>query len=179
MSRKNSDRITIHEPADFEGMRKAGKLAAEVLDYITDYVDVGVSTEYLDNLCNEYIKSKGAISACKNYHGYPKYTCISVNHVICHGIPSAEQKLANGDIANIDVTVIVDGWYGDSSRMYYVGKPKIKATRLCDVTYECMMRGIEVVKPGAHFGDIGAVIEEYSHKYGYVKDKENVRFFFA
>ncbi len=168
MSRKNQDKITIYNTEeDFDGMRKAGQLAAEVLDYITDYVDVGVSTEYLDDLCNKYIEEHGAVSACMGYHGYPKYTCISANHVICHGIPSATQKLANGDIINIDVTVILDGWFGDTSRMYYVGKPKLKATRLCDVTYECLMRGIDVVRPGAHFGDIGAVIEEYAHKYGY------------
>ena len=167
MSRKNKDRITIYEPSDFEGMRKAGRLAAETLDYIADYGEPGVSTEYLDNLCNDFITSHGGVSACINYHGYPKYTCISVNHVICHGIPNAAQKLSAGDILNIDVTVIVDGWFGATSRMYYAGKPKLKATRLCDVTYECMMRGIDVVKPGAHFGDIGAVIEEYAHKYGY------------
>ena len=166
LSRKNSDRITIHEPADFEGMRKAGKLAAECLDYITDFVNVGVTTEYLDKLCHEFIKSHNAIPACLGYHGYPKTICTSINHVICHGIPD-DRKLEEGDILNIDVTVIVDGWYGDTSRMYYVGKPKLKATRLCDVTYECLMRAIDVVKPGARFGDIGAVIEEHAHKHGY------------
>ena len=117
-------------------------------------------------MCRKYIESHGAVPACLGYHGYPKSTCISINHVICHGIPD-DRKLADGDILNIDVTVILDGWFGDTSRMYYAGKPKLKATRLCDVTYECMMRGIEVVRPGAHFGDIGAVIEEYAHKYGY------------
>ncbi len=158
--------IKIYETADFEGMRKAGKLAAECLDYITDFVDVGVTTEYLDDLCREFIKSHNAIPACLGYHGYPKTICTSINHVICHGIPD-DRKLEDGDIVNIDVTVILDGWYGDTSRMYYVGKPKLKATRLCDVTYECLMRGIDVVRPGARFGDIGAVIEEYAHKYGY------------
>ena len=116
---------------------------------------------------DEFIKKNGGRTACRGYHGYPKCTCISPNHVICHGIPSADKILKSGDIINIDVTVIVDGWYGDTSRMYYIGKPKIKATRLCEVTYECLMRGIDAVKPGAHFGDIGAVIEEYAHKYGY------------
>lgn len=158
--------IKIYEPPDFDGMRKAGKLAAECLDYITDFVDVGVTTEYLDDLCREFIKSHNAIPACLGYHGYPKTICTSINHVICHGIPD-DRKLEDGDIVNIDVTVILDGWYGDTSRMYYVGKPKLKATRLCDVTYECLMRGIDVVRPGARFGDIGAVIEEYAHKYGY------------
>ena len=136
------------------------------MDYITDYVTVGVTTGELDDLCRNYIESHGAVPACLNYHGYPKSSCISINHVICHGIPD-DRKLADGDILNIDVTVILDGWFGDTSRMYYAGKPKLKATRLCDVTYECMMRGIEAVRPGAHFGDIGAVIEEYAHKYGY------------
>lgn len=166
MTRKTKDGIVVYNPEDFEKMRRAGKLAAEVLDYITDYVDVGVTTGELDDLCRKYIESHGAIPACLGYHGYPKSTCISINHVICHGIPD-DRKLADGDIVNIDVTVILDGWFGDTSRMYYAGKPKLKATRLCDVTYECMMRGIEVVRPGAHFGDIGAVIEEYAHKYGY------------
>ena len=165
---KRKDGIVIHtDKEDYEGMRKAGKLAAECLDYITPYVQVGVTTGELDDLCRDFMTAHGAIPACLGYHGYPKSTCISINHVICHGIPDNERKLAEGDILNIDVTAIVDGWYGDTSRMYYAGKPKIKAKRLCDVTYECMMRGIEVVRPGAHLGDIGAVIEEYAHKYGY------------
>lgn len=164
---QRKDGIKIYAAADFEGMRKAGKLAAECLDYITPYVKVGVSTGELDDLCREFIVSHNAIPACLGYHGYPKTVCISINHVICHGIPSYERKLADGDMLNIDVTVILDGWFGDTSRMYIAGKPKIKAKRLCDVTYECMMRGIDVVKPGVHFGDIGAVIAEYAHKYGY------------
>lgn len=168
MSYKRKDGVVIHDdPADYEGMRKAGKLAAECLDYITPYVQVGVSTGELDDLLRNYITSHGAIPACLGYRGYPKSVCISINHVICHGIPDYERKLVDGDILNIDVTVILDGWYGDTSRMYYAGTPKIKAKRLCDVTYECMMRGIDVVKPGARLGDIGAVIEEYAHKYGY------------
>ena len=167
-AQRNKDGIVIHtDKKDFEGMRKAGKLAAECLDFITPYVDVGVTTEYLDDLCRDFIQKHNAIPACLGYHGYPKSTCISINHEICHGIPSPERKLLDGEILNIDVTVIVDGWFGDTSRMYYAGKPKLKATRLCDVTYECMMRGIDVVRPGARFGDIGAVIEEYAHKYGY------------
>ena len=159
--------IKVYEQADFEGMRKAGKLAAECLDYITPFVKPGVTTLELDDLCHAFIVSNKAIPACLNYHGYPKSTCISLNHVICHGIPDAEHRLVDGDILNIDVTVIVDGWYGDTSRMYYAGKPKLKAKRLCDVTYECLMRGIDAVRPGAHFGDISAVIEEYAHSYGY------------
>ena len=167
MAIKRKDGIMIYDNADFEGMRKAGKLAAECLDYIMPYVKVGVSTGEIDDLAREFITSHGAIPACLGYHGYPKTLCISINHVICHGIPSYERKLADGDILNIDVTVILDGWYGDTSRMYYAGKPKLKASRLCEVTYECLMRGIDVVKPGARFGDIGAVIEEYAHKYGF------------
>ncbi len=167
MSIKRKDGVVLYDKEDFEPMRKAGKLAAEVLDYITPFVKVGVSTGELDDLMRDYIVSHGAVPACLGYHGYPKCTCISINHVICHGIPSYERKLADGDILNIDVTVILDGWYGDTSRMYYAGKPKLKATRLCEVTYECMMRGIDAVKPGARMGDIGAVIEEYAHKYGY------------
>ena len=164
----NKNGIKIYDdPADFEGMRKAGKVAAECLDYITDYVEVGITTGELDDLCLKFMESKGAVSACLGYHGYPKATCISINQVICHGIPDYERKLVDGDILNIDVTAIVDGYYGDTSRMYYAGKPKIKGKRLCEVTYECLMRGIDVVRPGAHFGDIGAVIEEYAHKYGY------------
>ena len=167
MSVKRKDGVVIYAKEDFEGMRKAGKLAAECLDYITPYVRVGVTTGELDDLCREFITSHGAIPACLGYRGYPKSTCISINHVICHGIPDYERKLADGDILNIDVTVIVDGWFGDTSRMYYAGKPKLKATRLCNVTYECMMRAIDIVKPGVRLGDIGAVIEEHAYKYGY------------
>lgn len=165
MGRKNA--IKIYEKEDFEKMRKAGKLAAECLDFITPYVVPGVTTEKLDDLCHQFIVDHKAVPACLGYHGYPKTVCISTNHVICHGIPDSAHTLENGDITNIDVTVIVDGFHGDTSRMYYVGEPKIKAKRLCEVTYECLMRGIDVVKPGAHFGDIGAVIEEYAHHYGY------------
>lgn len=147
MAEKRKNGIRIYEPEEFEGMRKAGQVAAECLDYITPYVKVGVSTGELDDLCREFMIAKGAIPACLGYHGYPKSVCISINHVICHGIPSYERKLADGDILNIDVTAIVDGWYGDTSRMYYAGKPKLKAARLCEVTYECMMRGIDVVRP--------------------------------
>lgn len=168
MSYKRKDGVVIHDnPEDYEKMRAAGKVAAECLDFITPYVQVGITTGELDDLSRKYMEDHGAIPACLGYHGYPKSTCISINHVICHGIPDNERKLAPGDILNIDVTAIVDGWYGDTSRMYYAGEPKIKAKRLCDVTYECLMRGIDVVRPGARLGDIGAVIEEYAHKYGY------------
>ena len=159
--------IKIYTEEDFKGLRVAGKLAAETLDYITDYIAEGVTTLYLNDLCDDFINKNGGISACTGYHGYPKSVCISLNHVVCHGIPSADKKLKNGDILNIDVTVIVDGYYGDTSRMYWVGEPSIKAKRLCDTTYECMMRGIEQVKPGAHLGDIGQTIQEYAEDQGY------------
>ena len=167
MSTKRRDGIVLHTPEEFEKMHVAGKVAAECLDYITPFVKPGVSTGELDDLSREFMIAKGAVPACLGYHGYPKSVCISINHVICHGIPDYNRKLLDGDSLNIDVTAIVDGWYGDTSRMYFAGKPKIKAKRLCEVTYECMMRGIDVVKPGARFGDIGAVIEEWAHKYGY------------
>lgn len=163
--------IVIHSPADFEGMRQAGRLAAETLDMITPYVQEGVTTDELDRLCNDFIVKNGAVSACLGYRGYPKSVCISLNHVVCHGIPS-DRKLINGDILNIDVTVILDGWYGDTSRMYTVGKVSVKAQRLIDVTYETMMRGIEQVKPGATLGDIGHAMQSYaeSHRCSVVRD---------
>ena len=158
--------ITIHSKEDFVKMRAAGKLAAEILDYIADFVDVGVTTDHLNKLCHDKIIAAGAIPAPLNYKGFPKSICTSVNHVICHGIPS-DKKLKNGDIVNIDVTVIVDGWHGDTSRMYYAGKPSIKAKRLCDVTYEAMMTGIELVKPGVQLGDIGNAIQSLVEKQGF------------
>lgn len=157
----SKEEIIIHSAADFEGMRKAGRLAAEVLDMITPYVQAGVTTGELDRLCHDYIVEHGAVPACLGYRGYPKSACISLNHVICHGIPG-DRKLANGDILNIDVTVILDGWYGDTSRMYGVGKLPVKAKRLLDITYETMMRGIEAVKPGATLGDVGHAMQAYA-----------------
>ncbi|MDF2966047.1 MAG: methionine aminopeptidase [Rickettsiaceae bacterium] len=158
--------VTIHSKENFASMRKAGRLAAEVLDYITDYVKPGVTTNYLNDLCHEYIVSHGAIPAPLNYRGFPKSICTSINHVVCHGIPN-DKKLKDGDIINIDVTVIVDGWYGDTSRIYYVGNVPVKAKRLTQVTYEAMMLGIEQVKPGAYLGDIGHAIQKYAEKHGY------------
>jgi len=159
--------ITIHKSEDFEKMRKAGKLAAEILDYITPFVEVGVTTNYLNDLCHKKIIENNAIPAPLNYRGFPKSICTSVNHVICHGIPS-DKILKNGDILNIDVTVIVDGWHGDTSRMYFVGKDiPIKAKKLTQITYECMMMGIEKVKPEIHLGEIGFVIQNYAEKHGF------------
>jgi methionyl aminopeptidase len=153
--------IKIHKPEDFDGMRRAGRLAAECLDMLTPHVVPGVLTEELDRLAREFILDNGAIPACLFYRGYSKTVCISPNHVVCHGIPG-DRPLREGDIANIDVTVIVDGWHGDTSRMYGVGEVSARARRLVDVTYEAMMRGIAEVKPGARLGDIGAAIQEYA-----------------
>ena len=153
--------IILHPPSDFEGMRKAGRLAAEVLDYITPFINSGITTEELDTLCHNFIGDHNAVPAPLGYRGYPKSICTSINHVVCHGIPGS-RKLIDGDILNIDVTVIVDGWYGDTSRMFYVGKVGVKARRLVEVTYEAMMHGIECVKPGATLGDIGHAIQSYA-----------------
>ena len=158
--------IRIHSSKDFEKMRVAGSLAARTLDYITEYVLPGVTTDHLNNLCHEFITQAEAIPAPLNYKGFPKSICVSINHVICHGIPS-DKKLKNGDIVNIDVTVIVDGWHGDTSRMYYAGDVGIKQKRLVQVTYEAMMIGIEMVKPGVRLGDIGHAIQKHAEKYKY------------
>jgi methionyl aminopeptidase len=153
--------IKVHRPEDFDGMRRAGRLAAECLDMLTPHVVPGVLTDELDRLAREFVLDNGALPACLFYRGYSKTVCISTNHVVCHGIPG-DRPLREGDIANIDVTVIVDGWHGDTSRMYGVGEVSPRARRLVDVTYEAMMRGIAAVKPGARFGDIGAAIQEYA-----------------
>lgn len=158
--------IILHGPEGFEGMRAAGKLAAQTLDYIAPFVKIGVTTEELDKLCHDYISQHGAIPAPLGYRGYPKSICTSINHVVCHGIPGA-RKLMDGDILNIDVTVILNGWYGDTSRMFSVGKVGLRARKLIDATYEAMMRGIEVVRPGATLGDIGHVIQTYAEKQGF------------
>ena len=158
--------IITHPIEDFAKMRRAGRLGAEILDYITDFVEVGVTTDRLNTLCHNKIIENGAIPAPLNYKGFPKSICTSINHVICHGIPS-DKKLKDGDILNIDVTVIVDGWHGDTSRMYYVGKPSVKAQRLCQATYQAMMLGIEQVMPGNRLGDIGFAIQNYVESQGF------------
>lgn len=160
------ENITIHKKEDFAKMRASGRLAAQILDFITPFVKEGVSTNYLNDLCHNKIVESGAIPAPLNYKGFPKSICTSINHVICHGIPS-EKILKNGDILNIDVTVILDGWYGDTSRMFYVGEPSVKAKRLCQVTYDAMMIGIETVKPGAYVGDIGYAIQTFVEAQGF------------
>jgi methionyl aminopeptidase len=152
--------IRLHGTEGFEGMRRAGRLAAECLDMLTPHVRPGVVTEDLDRLAREFILDNGALPACLGYRGYRHTLCISVNHVVCHGIPS-ERTLREGDIANIDVTVVVDGWHGDTSRMYGVGKVPARARRLVEVTYEALRRGIDAVRPGATTGDIGAAIQAW------------------
>ena len=169
--RRDERTIKLHGPEGFAGMRKAGRLAAETLDFITPYVQPGVTTDELDRLCHEFILDHKAIPAPLNYRGFPKSICTSINHVVCHGIPS-DKRLQSGDIVNIDVTVILDGWYGDTSRMYYAGDVGVKAKRLCDVTYEAMMRGIAAARPGGHVGDIGFAIQSYveAQRFSVVRD---------
>jgi methionyl aminopeptidase len=153
--------IKIHGPEAFAAMRRAGRLAAETLDMIMPHVQPGVITEELDRLCHQFIVARGGVPAPLNYRGFPKSTCTSINHVVCHGIPG-DKRLRDGDIINIDVTVILDGWYGDTSRMFCAGKPNVKAARLIDVTFEAMWRGIKAVRPGATLGDIGHAIQSYA-----------------
>lgn len=163
----SSIKIHIHNSSDFDGMRKAGRLAAETLDFITPLVKEGITTNELNEVCHKFITDNGAISAPLGYKGYPKSICTSLNHVICHGIPN-DKKLKDGDILNIDVTVILNGYYGDTSRMFYVGKNvPIKAKRLTQITYECMIKGIEQVKPGARLNSIGKAIQEHAEKAGF------------
>jgi methionyl aminopeptidase len=162
LARRAGVGVTLHGPEAFEGMRKAGRIAAEVLDLMVPEVKPGVTTAHLDKIAYDYVVSQGAVPACLGYRGYRHTLCTSINHVVCHGIPN-DKPLRDGDIINIDVTVIVDGgWHGDTSRMYLVGDVKLKAKRLVDITYESMMRGIAVVKPGATTGDIGHAIQSYA-----------------
>ncbi len=167
-----ANRIVIHTTQDFEAMRRAGRLGAETLDYITPHVVPGVSTEDLDRLCHDFIVGHDAVPAPLNYRGFPKSICTSINHVVCHGIPSAKKILRDGDTLNIDVTVILDGWHGDTSRMFFVGSASVKARRLVDTTYEAMMRGIEAVRPGATLGDVGHAIQSFAEaaRFSVVRD---------
>lgn len=165
------DGFKVYSEKDYVGLRKAGALAGHILDYITPFIQEGITTEELDRLCDKEIVKNGAVSATLGYQGYPKSSCISLNHVVCHGIPSA-RKLHKGDILNIDITVILDGWYGDTSRMYTVGKIAPKAAQLIDVTYNAMMAAINIVRPGAHLGDIGYTIQQFvkPFKFSVVED---------
>lgn len=157
--------IRIHAREDFAGMHKAGAVASQILDEVGPLVQPGVTTGVLDDFITRRVQDLGVTSATIGYRGYEHASCISVNHVVCHGIPG-DKVLANGDILNIDVTVIVDGWYGDTSRMYVAGKAPIKAKRLIQVTHDALMKGIEAVRPGATFGDIGAAIQGYAEGRG-------------
>ena len=163
--------IKLHGPEGFEGMRKAGRLAAEILDALVDMVQPGVSTAALDDAVRQMMLDGGAVPATLGYRGYTHSCCISINHVVCHGIPS-EKTLKDGDIVNIDVTPLLDGWHGDTSRMYLVGEVPLKAKRLVEVTHECLMIGIEQAKPGSRLGDIGAAIQAHAekHRYGVVRE---------
>lgn len=164
--------ISIKTPQDIEKMRVAGRLAGEVLDYITPFVKPGVTTEELDKLCHDYmVNVQGCIPAPLNYappghRPYPKSICTSINHQVCHGVPG-DKKLKNGDIVNLDITTIKEGWHGDTSRMFCAGEPSIQAKRLCEITHECMWLGIAQVRPGATLGDIGHAIQKHAEKSGY------------
>ena len=156
--------ITIKNPQEQEKMRKAGRLAADVLDMITDYIKPGISTNELDDICHKFItEEQKAIPAPLNYRGFPKSICTSLNHVVCHGIPG-QRILKSGDCLNIDVTVIKDGFHGDTSRMFFAGKPSIKAQRLSDIAYKSMWLGIEQLSDGKYLGDIGYAIQSYVEK---------------
>lgn len=167
----NQEHIPLYKSEDYSKMRAAGSLASQVLDYITPFVKEGITTEELDQLCHDFILAHHAIPAPLNYHGFPKSTCISLNHVVCHGIPGP-RRLRIGDILNIDVTVILDGWYGDTSRMFTVGKVSILAQKLIQVTYDSLMKSIDLVKPGVTLGDIGSFIQNFveNHHFSVVRD---------
>ncbi|WP_210729844.1 type I methionyl aminopeptidase [Sphingobium sp. PAMC28499] len=166
-----STAIKLYDAAGFDGMRKAGRLAAEILDALVPHVVPGVTTGELDDIVRRMTLDGGGVPATLGYRGYTHSCCISLNNVICHGIPG-DYKLKDGDILNIDVTPLVDGWHGDTSRMFIAGDAPIKAKRLVEITYECLMLGIEQAKPGNHLGDIGHVIQRHAekHRYGVVRD---------
>jgi methionyl aminopeptidase len=166
-----SGAIKLHGADGFAGMRKAGRLSAEILDALVDFIVPGVSTQDIDDLVRTMTLEAGAIPATLNYRGYTHSCCTSINHVVCHGIPSPK-RLQDGDIVNVDVTSIIDGWHGDTNRTYLVGDVSIKARRLVEVTYESMMRGIEQVRPGNRLGDVAHAIQSFaeSHRYSVVRD---------
>ena len=164
-------RITIHAPEDYEGMRAAGQLAAATLDMIAPHVRPGVSTLDLDRLCHDFMRDHGAVPATLGYRGYQHSSCTSINHVVCHGIPG-DRRLVDGDVLNIDVTVVLNGWHGDTSRMYAAGQPSTRATKLMDITYAALMRGVAAVKPGATLGDVGYAIQAFveANRFSVVRD---------
>ena len=158
--------IKLHGPAGFAGMHKAGRLAAETLDMLVPHMVPGVTTAEIDRLIYDFITAAGGVPATLGYRGYTHSTCVSINHVVCHGIPS-EKTLKPGDIVNVDVTPLLDGWHGDSSRMYLIGEVPLKARRLVEVTYECLMLGIEAAKPGNRMGDVAHAIQRHAEKHRY------------
>ena len=163
--------IKLHGEEGFAGMRKAGALAASILDALTEHVQPGITTEEIDRIVFDMTLAGGGVPATLGYRGYTKSCCTSINHVVCHGIPG-EKVLKDGDIVNIDVTPILDGWHGDTSRMYFVGEPNVKARKLVEVTYECLMLGLEQARPGNRLGDISHAIQRHAeqHRYGVVRD---------
>ncbi|MCY4447108.1 MAG: type I methionyl aminopeptidase [Rhodobacteraceae bacterium] len=171
LQQKTREGIILHRQEDFSKMARSGQVAAQILDDICDQVYPGKRTIEIDEFIETKIKEYGVQSATIGYRGYKHASCISVNHVVCHGIPS-DKRLAKGDILNIDVTVIVDGWHGDSSRMYVAGKPKASALNLIKVTYDALMLGLEQIRPGNTFGDLGSAIQKYAqkHKMSIVRD---------
>ena len=164
-------RISLYSQADFAGLRAAGQLAAATLDMVTPHVRPGVSTAELDQLCHDHMLAHGAVPATLGYRGYQHSSCTSINHVVCHGIPG-DRRLMDGDILNIDVTVVLDGWHGDTSRMYAAGQPSTRAAKLMDITHEAMMRGVRAVKPGATLGDLGHAIQSFAeaNRFSVVRD---------
>lgn len=162
-ARAKDTAIKIHDAEAFEGMRQAGRRTAEALDLVTEHVEPGVTTDSLDRIVYEFAMDHGAIPAPLNYRGFPKSICTSVNHVVCHGIPG-DKKLKNGDAVNIDITVIKDGFHGDTSRMFFVGQPGVQAQRLADIAFEGMWLGIEELAAGKHLGDVGAAVQKHVEK---------------
>jgi methionyl aminopeptidase len=163
LDRRRATEAPLHGPEAFEGMRRAGRLTAEALDLLVEHVRPGVTTEFLDRLVFDFAMDHGAYPAPLLYRGYPKSICTSINHVVCHGIPN-DKPLREGDLVNIDVTLILDGWHGDSSRMYLVGEVSRRAARLSDITYEALLRGVAAVRPGGRTNDIGAAIQALAER---------------
>jgi methionyl aminopeptidase len=164
--------VTVKTPEEIEKMRVAGRLAAQVLEMIGPHVQAGITTGELDRICHDFIvNEQQAVPAPLNYHGFPKSICTSVNNVVCHGIPG-EKRLKNGDVVNIDVTVIKDGYHGDTSKMFFVGEPSVLAQRLVKIAHECLFIGIDMVRPGVHLGDIGHAIQQHAeaHDYSVVRE---------
>jgi methionyl aminopeptidase len=164
--------IRLHGPDGFAGMRAAGRCAAEILDALVPHIVPGITTQDIDDIVFAEMRARGAIPATLGYRGYTKSCCTSINHVVCHGIPAADRTLKDGDIVNVDVTPILDGWHGDTSRMYLVGNVPLKARKLVDVTYECMMLGIAEARPGNRLGDVAHAIQTHAEKqrYSVVRD---------